>query len=94
MSGGLNLVCACRMVVVAPATTSAVGRMEGRDEIASVHLKIIGHQFIKGFASAPVNLRRGRVDQVAVAIERAEKTFFIKSNTWLNPLQRIPIDKK
>jgi hypothetical protein len=57
-------------------------------------LKIIGHQFVKGFASAPVNFRRGRVDQVAVAIERAEKTFFIKSNTWLNPSQRIPIDEK
>ena len=57
-------------------------------------LEIIRHQFVKGFASAPVNLRRGGVDQVAVAIERAEKTFFIKSNTWLNPLQRIPIDKK
>ena len=57
-------------------------------------LKIIGHQFVKGFASALVNLRRGRVDQVAVAIERAEKALFIKSNTWLNPLQRIPIDEK
>jgi hypothetical protein len=63
-------------------------------ENAHAKLEIIRHQFVKGFASAPVNLRRGGVDQVAVAIERAEKSFFIKSNTWLNPLQRIPIDKK
>jgi len=63
-------------------------------EHAHAKLEIIRHQFVKGFASAPVNLRRGGVDQVAVAIERAEKSFFIKSNTWLNPLQRIPIDKK
>jgi hypothetical protein len=57
-------------------------------------LKIIGYQFVKGFASAPVNLCGGCVDQVAVAIERAQKPFFIMAHARLNPLQRIPIHEK
>jgi hypothetical protein len=57
-------------------------------------LKIIEHQLVKSFGSAPVNLRCGYVDQAAVPIERAQKSFFIQSHAWLNPLQRIPIHEK
>jgi hypothetical protein len=64
-------------------------------EVTSLpELKIIGHQFVKGFASAPVNLCGSCVDQGAVAIERAQKPFFIKAHAWLDPLQRIPIHEK
>jgi hypothetical protein len=76
------------------ATTCA--RVHGLPTCTAEHaeLKIIEHQFVKSFASAPVNLRRGCMDQVPVAIERAQKAFFIQSHAWLNPLQRIPIHEK
>ena len=64
-------------------------------EVTSLpELKIIRHQFVKGLTSAPENLCGGCVDQVAVAIESAQKPFFIKANARLNPLQRIPIHER
>jgi hypothetical protein len=78
------------------ARPTTCAQVPGLPRCAAEHaeLKIIEHQFVKGFASAPVNLRRGCVNQVAVAIERAQKSFFIKSHARLNPLQRIPIHEK
>jgi len=51
-------------------------------------------KFVKGFAPTPVSLRGGCMDQILVQIEGAEKTFFIKSQTWMNPFQRILIHEK
>ena len=62
--------------------------------VKHAELKIIGCQFVKGFAPTPVSLRGGCMDQVSVQIEGAEKTFFIKSHAWLNPFQRILIHEK
>ena len=63
-------------------------------EVKHAELKIIGCQFVKGFAPTPVSLRGGCMDQVPVQIERAEKTFFIKSHALVNPCQRLLIHEK
>jgi hypothetical protein len=59
-----------------------------------VKLKIVGYQFVKGFATAPVNLGGGGVDQVPVQIEGAEEAFLIKMHVLMNSLQCIPIEEK
>ncbi len=56
--------------------------------------KISRDQFVGPFAASPINLRGGRVYQVAVRIEGAENSCLIGPQARLNSLQRIFIHVK
>jgi len=46
-------------------------------QIRPVRSKIAGDQFVRSFAASAINLRGGRVYQVAMRIEGAENSCFI-----------------
>ena len=56
--------------------------------------EISGHQLIKPFAAASVNLHRGGVYQIPVRIEGAQKSCLIGLYARLNSLQCIFTDEK
>jgi hypothetical protein len=56
--------------------------------------EIRGDQLVGTFSSASVNLHGDGMDQVAVRIERSEKTCLVSSDAGLDSPQRILIHKK
>jgi hypothetical protein len=57
-------------------------------------LKVGWDQVVGSLVTAPINFDCGRVNQLAVQIERAEKPCLIEPDIGLNSLQGILIDEK
>jgi hypothetical protein len=56
--------------------------------------KISGNQIIRTPASANIDFGSGGTYQIAVEIERVQKTRLIWAGTWLNPRQCVFVYKK
>src|SRR4029077_7715131 len=56
--------------------------------------EICGNQVVRSFTAALINLGRGRIDQLAVRIERAKPPGLIGPRAGFNSPQRFGIDEK
>jgi hypothetical protein len=56
--------------------------------------KISGDQIVRTSASTNIDPGRGGTYQIAVGIERLQKTRLVEAGIWLNSLQCILVDEK